>query len=75
LFVKTPTDSFVVDTSVKQISNGFWLVDIDGVKACQNLRIPVTGLWFIKMKHLLSAQWMILKSSAAQSKSSRAFNV
>jgi phage repressor protein C with HTH and peptisase S24 domain len=41
LFVKTPTDSFIVDTSVKQISNGFWLVDIDGVKSFVKIsRIP-----------------------------------
>ncbi len=33
LFVKTSTDSFVIDTSVKQINNGYWLVDIDGVKS------------------------------------------
>lgn len=33
LFIKTQADCFVVDTSVKQISNGYWLVDIDGVKS------------------------------------------
>jgi len=41
LFVKTASDSFVVDTSVKQISNGYWLVDIDGVKSFVKIaRIP-----------------------------------
>lgn len=41
LFVKTATDSFVVDTSVKQISNGYWLVDIDGVKSIVKIaRVP-----------------------------------
>lgn len=41
LFVKTANDSFVVDTSVKQISNGYWLVDIDGVKSFVKIaRIP-----------------------------------
>lgn len=41
LFVKTSTDSFVIDTSVKQISNGYWLVDIDGVKSIVKIaRIP-----------------------------------
>ncbi|MBT1844870.1 helix-turn-helix domain-containing protein [Enterobacter hormaechei subsp. xiangfangensis] len=41
LFVKTATDSFIVDTSVKQVSNGYWLVDIDGVKSIVKVaRIP-----------------------------------
>ncbi|GAB0820938.1 TPA: helix-turn-helix domain-containing protein [Escherichia coli] len=41
LFVKTANDSFVVDTSVKQVSNGFWLVDMDGVKSIVKIaRIP-----------------------------------
>jgi len=41
LFVKTATESFIVDTSVKQISNGCWLVDIDGVKSFVKIaRIP-----------------------------------
>lgn len=41
LFVKTATDSFIVDTSVKQLSNGYWLVDIDGVKSIVKVaRIP-----------------------------------
>ncbi|EEH1178258.1 TPA: helix-turn-helix domain-containing protein [Enterobacter cloacae] len=41
LFVKTATESFVVDTSVKQISNGYWLVDIDGVKSIVKIaRVP-----------------------------------
>ncbi|MDK9605354.1 phage repressor protein CI [Lelliottia wanjuensis] len=41
LFVKTPTDNFIVDTSVKQVSNGYWLVDIDGVKSVVKVaRIP-----------------------------------
>ncbi|HHE3435965.1 TPA: phage repressor protein CI, partial [Salmonella enterica] len=41
LFVKTATDSFVVDTSVKQVSNGFWLVDMDGVKSIVKIaRVP-----------------------------------
>lgn len=41
LFVKTANNSFVVDTSVKQVSNGFWLVDMDGVKSIVKIaRIP-----------------------------------
>ncbi len=45
LFVKTATDSFVVDTSVKQVSNGFWLVDMDGVKSIVKIaRVPATKL-------------------------------
>ncbi|WP_213672541.1 phage repressor protein CI [Raoultella ornithinolytica] len=41
LFVKTASDCFVVDSSVKQISNGYWLVDIDGVKSIVKVaRIP-----------------------------------
>ncbi|WP_347290298.1 phage repressor protein CI [Kluyvera georgiana] len=41
LFIKTQADCFVVDTSVKQISNGYWLVDIDGVKSIVKIgRIP-----------------------------------
>ncbi|HDS8886640.1 TPA: phage repressor protein CI [Enterobacter hormaechei] len=41
MFVKTATDSFIVDTSVKQVSNGYWLVDIDGVKSIVKVaRIP-----------------------------------
>ncbi|EXU76009.1 phage repressor protein CI [Erwinia mallotivora] len=41
LFVKTAADSFMVDTSVKQISNGHWLVDIDGVRSIVKIaRIP-----------------------------------
>lgn len=41
LFVKTSNNSFVVDTSVKQVSNGFWLVDMDGVKSIVKIaRIP-----------------------------------
>lgn len=41
LFVTTANDSFVVDTSVKQVSNGFWLVDMDGVKSIVKIaRIP-----------------------------------
>jgi phage repressor protein C with HTH and peptisase S24 domain len=41
LFIKTSTDCFVVDISVKQVSNGYWLVDIDGVKSIVKIaRIP-----------------------------------
>lgn len=41
LFIQTTTESFIVDVSVKQISNGSWLVDIDGVKSIVKVaRIP-----------------------------------
>ncbi|PSN08554.1 phage repressor protein CI [Siccibacter turicensis] len=41
LFIKTQSDCFVVDTSVKQISNGYWLVDMDGIKSVVKIvRIP-----------------------------------
>lgn len=32
LFVQTPIESYLIDKSVKQISNGSWLVNMDGVK-------------------------------------------
>lgn len=41
MFVKASNDCFIVDISVKQLSNGYWLVDIDGVKSIVKVvRIP-----------------------------------
>lgn len=37
LFVNTDQGSYVVDRSLKQIINGLWLVDIDGVKSIVKL--------------------------------------
>lgn len=31
MFLETPTDCYLIDKSVKQVSNGFWLIDIDGM--------------------------------------------
>ncbi|HED1620298.1 TPA: phage repressor protein CI [Enterobacter asburiae] len=41
LFVNNAHESYVVDQSLKQITNGLWLVDIDGVKTIVKLtRLP-----------------------------------
>lgn len=41
LFVNISHESYVIDQSLKQITNGLWLVDIDGVKSIVKLtRLP-----------------------------------
>lgn len=41
LLVKATNDSYIVDQSLKQVSNGYWLVDIDGMKSIAKIaRIP-----------------------------------
>ena len=41
MFVKASSGCFIVDISVKQLSNGYWLIDIDGVKSIVKVvRIP-----------------------------------
>ncbi len=41
LYVKTTEGDYVIDTSTKQLSNGIWLIDIDGMKSIVKIaRIP-----------------------------------
>lgn len=41
LYVKTKNGNYVVDTSAKQLSNGTWLIDIDGMKNIVKIsRVP-----------------------------------
>ncbi|OTA17216.1 phage repressor protein [Xenorhabdus beddingii] len=41
LYVKTTKGFYLVDKSVKQVSNGYWLIDIDGMKNIVKIvRIP-----------------------------------
>lgn len=41
LYVKANDGNYIVDTSAKQLSNGIWLIDIDGMKNIVKIaRIP-----------------------------------
>ena len=41
MFLETPTDCYLIDKSVKQVSNGFWLINIDGmIIIAKIMRIP-----------------------------------
>lgn len=41
LFVRIPDGNYIVDTSAKLLSNGVWLIDVDGMKSIAKIaRIP-----------------------------------
>ena len=41
MFLETPTNCYLIDKSIKQVSNGFWLINIDGmIIIAKIMRIP-----------------------------------
>lgn len=41
MYLETPTDCYLIDKSVKQVSNGYWLIDIDGMVIIAKIaRVP-----------------------------------